>query len=85
VARKLFGHSRFYLYEETMLSFKLNVRTYFSLQYLLLHFNVATTGHGVNFTKLLSTAFTLVDPKSVKKIGNLTVFFTLLGTASVKR
>ncbi len=26
----------------------------------------------------------LVDPKSVKKIDNLTVFFTLLGSVSVK-
>ncbi len=39
---------------------------------------------GVNFINVLHTAFTLVDPKSVKKIDNLTVFFTLLGSASVK-
>ncbi len=39
---------------------------------------------GVNFINIQRTAFTLVDPKSVKKIDNLTVFFTLLGSASVK-
>jgi hypothetical protein len=39
---------------------------------------------GVNFTNVLRTAFTLVDLKSVKKIENLTVFFTLLGSAHVK-
>ena len=38
----------------------------------------------VNFINILCTAFMLVDPKSVKKIDNLTVFFTLLGIASVK-
>ncbi len=37
---------------------------------------------GVNFTNVLSAAFTLVDPKSVKMIDNLTVFFTLLGSLS---
>jgi hypothetical protein len=30
---------------------------------------------GVNFINILHTAFTLVDPKSVKKIDNLTAFF----------
>jgi len=39
---------------------------------------------GVNFINFLPPAFTLADPKSVKKIDNLTVFFTLLGSASVK-
>jgi len=39
---------------------------------------------GFNFIDVLRTAFTLVDPKSVKKIDNLTVSFTLLGSASVK-
>ena len=39
---------------------------------------------GVNFTNILLEAFKLVDPESVKKIDNLTVFFTLLGSASVK-
>ncbi len=39
---------------------------------------------GVNFTNVLRAAFTLVDPKSVKKIDQLTVFFTLLGSACVK-
>jgi len=32
----------------------------------------------------LHPAFTLVDPKRVKRLMNLTVFFTLLGSASVK-
>ncbi len=32
---------------------------------------------GVNFTYVLREAFTLLDPKSVNKIDNLTVFFTL--------
>jgi len=39
---------------------------------------------GLNFFNVLRTAFMLVDPKSVKKIDNLTVFFTLLGSTSVK-
>ncbi len=39
---------------------------------------------GLNFINVLLTAFTLADPKSVKKIDNLTVFFTLLGSACVK-
>jgi len=39
---------------------------------------------GVNFTNVLCEAFMLVDPESVKKIDNLTVFFTLLESASVK-
>jgi len=36
---------------------------------------------GVNFINVLHTTFTLVDPESVKKIDNLTVFFMLLGSA----
>jgi len=39
---------------------------------------------GVNFINILHTAFTLVDPNSLNKIDNLTVFFTLLGSACVK-
>ncbi len=39
---------------------------------------------GVNFTNILRKAFTLKDPKSVKHIDNLTVFFTLFGSAHVK-
>jgi len=39
---------------------------------------------GVNFTNILRAAFTLIDPKRVKKIDNLTVFFTLLRSARVK-
>jgi len=39
---------------------------------------------GVNFANILCAALTLVDPKSVKRIDNLTVFFTLLGSAHVK-
>jgi len=43
------------------------------------------TKPGVNFINIQRTAFTLVDPKSVKKIDdNLTVFLTLLGSASIK-
>ncbi len=38
----------------------------------------------VNFTKVLCAAITLLDPESVKKIDNLTVFFALLGSARVK-
>jgi len=38
---------------------------------------------GVNFTNIVS-AFMLGDPESVKKIDNLTVFFTRLGSACVK-
>ncbi len=39
---------------------------------------------GVNFINVLRTAFVLIDPESVKKIDNLTVFFTLLGSAGVQ-
>jgi hypothetical protein len=39
---------------------------------------------GVNFTNVLRKAFMHVDPKSIKKIDNLTVFFTLLGSSSEK-
>jgi len=39
---------------------------------------------GVNFINIQRIAFTLVDPKSVKKIDNLTVFFTLLVYLCVK-
>jgi len=43
-----------------------------------------STASGVNFTNVLRAAFTLIDPESVKKIDNLTEFFTLLGYACVK-
>jgi len=33
---------------------------------------------------VLHAAFTLLDPESVKKIDNLTVFFTLLGSGHIK-
>ena len=39
---------------------------------------------GVNFTNVLRAAFTPADPKSGKKLLNLTVFFALSGSASVK-
>ena len=39
---------------------------------------------GVNFTNVLWAAFTPADPKSAKKLLNLTVFFALLGSACVK-
>ena len=39
---------------------------------------------GLNFINVLHTAFTLADPKSVKKIDKLSIFFTLLGSTSVK-
>ena len=39
---------------------------------------------GVNFTNVLRAAFTLADPKSAKKLLNLTVFFALLGSTSAK-
>ena len=47
----------------------------------LLHFNFPS---GVNFTNVLWAAFTCADPKSAKKLLNLTVFFALLGSARVK-
>jgi len=46
------------------------------LQLLLLLVSISSTF----YVQLLQ----LVDPKSVKKIDNLAVFFTLLGSASVK-
>ncbi len=39
---------------------------------------------GVNFINILQADFTRADPKSAKKIDNLTVFFTLLGSTSIK-
>jgi hypothetical protein len=36
------------------------------------------------FTNVLLAAFTPADPESAKKTNNLTVFFTLLGSARVK-
>jgi len=39
---------------------------------------------GVNFINILHAAFTLVDPKSIKKIDNLTVIFTILGSSQRK-
>jgi len=38
----------------------------------------------VNFINVLLTAFTLPDHKSVKKTVKLSIFFTLLGSTSVK-
>jgi len=39
---------------------------------------------GVNFINILQAAFWHLDPKNAKKTDNLTGFFTLLGSASVK-
>jgi len=39
---------------------------------------------GVNFKNVLQAAFAHTDPESTKKTGNLTVFFTLLGSEQVK-
>jgi len=39
---------------------------------------------GGNFINVLQAAFVCADPKSAKKIDNLTVFFTLLGSTPVK-
>ncbi len=39
---------------------------------------------GLNFINVLLTAFTLPDPKSVKKTVKLSIFFTLWGSTSVK-
>jgi len=39
---------------------------------------------GLNFINVLLTAFTLPDPKSIKKTVKLSIFFTLLGSTSVK-
>jgi len=38
----------------------------------------------LNFINVLRTAFTLADPKSVKKTVKLSIFFMLLGSTSVK-
>ncbi len=40
---------------------------------------------GVNFTNILHTAFKHVDPKSVKKIDNLTVFFSPFSNLHAKK
>jgi len=39
---------------------------------------------GLNFINVFRTAFTLADPESAKKTDGFTVFFVLLGSASVK-
>ena len=39
---------------------------------------------GLNFINVLRTAFTIADPKSVKKTVKLSIFFMLLGSMSVK-
>jgi hypothetical protein len=39
---------------------------------------------GLSFINVLRTAFTLKDPKSVKKTVKLSIFFTYLGSMSVK-
>jgi hypothetical protein len=38
----------------------------------------------LNFINVLQAAFAPADPKSAKKSYNLTVFFVLLGSASIK-
>jgi len=38
----------------------------------------------VNFTNILLEAFTWADPKSAERTGDLTVFFTILGSVRVK-
>ena len=47
-------------------------------------FHIKKTCSGVNFTNILRAAFVLADPKSTKKLLNLTVFFALLVSAGVK-
>jgi hypothetical protein len=39
---------------------------------------------GVNFTNIFRVAFMRPDPKSVKKIDSLTIFFALLGSGICK-
>ena len=39
---------------------------------------------GLNFINVLCTAFTLEEPKSIKKTDNSSVFFMLLGSTSLK-
>ena len=48
------------------------------------HDDVGGTLAGFNFTNVLRAAFTPADPKSAKKLLNLTVFFALLGSTSAK-
>jgi len=55
-----------------------------SFSFTFIAFYLLLLSPGVNFINIQHTAFLLVDPKSVKKIDNLTVFFTLLESASVK-
>ena len=56
---------------------------YNNLQFFKL-FNSCMRRPGFNFTNVLRAAFTLADPKSAKKLLNLTVFFALLGSMSAK-
>jgi len=44
----------------------------------------ASASPGVKFINVPRAAFTLVDPKSAKKIDNLTVFYTLYGSSRAK-
>jgi len=44
---------------------------------IMFQIDFAINAPSVNFINVLRTAFALVDPESIKKIDNLTVFFTL--------
>ncbi len=63
---------------------RLQLPTPYWITPLIYYLWMKRTAPGVNFTNVLHAAFTLVDPEIVKKIDNLTVFFTLLRSVSVK-
>jgi len=62
----------------------LQLQTPYWITPLIYYLWMKRTAPGVNFTNVLHAAFTLVDPEIVKKIDNLTVFFTLPGSAHLK-
>ena len=55
-----------------------------TVKYYRLFNALLTAISGVNFTNILRAAFMRKDPKSAKKLLNLTFFFALLGSAHVK-
>ena len=65
-------------------SFELDCTTHWKAFSDLRHTKRITVQLGVDFTNILRAAFTIADPKSTKKLLDLTVFFALLVSAGVK-
>jgi len=78
------SYSKNLLYKTELRTLPLWIETDGDTQQKLLNENMATTEPGVNFSNVLHGAFTLIIPKSAKNTVKSSVFFTLLGSASVK-